>query len=115
MSAWYVLSALGFYPVNPADGNYVFGLLEFPQASIKLTNGKTLQIITHDARLGGHINRASLNGKNMNRVFFTNEQLQSGGTLEFWLSKKSSKWGSAVSAAPPSVTPPSVAPVNPHQ
>jgi predicted alpha-1,2-mannosidase len=105
MSAWYVLSALGFYPVNPADGNYVFGLPEFPQASIKLTNGKTLRIITHNGSLGGHIGRVSLNGKALDRVFFTNEQLQSGGTLEFWLSKEPSKWGVDASAAPPSVTP----------
>jgi predicted alpha-1,2-mannosidase len=104
MSAWYVLSALGFYPVNPADGTYVFGLPVFPNASIKLANGKKLQIVTHDAGLDSHVDRVALNGKDLNQVFFTNEQLQSGGTMEFWLSKKPSKWGVSADAAPPSVT-----------
>ncbi len=105
MSAWYVLSALGFYPVNPADGNYVFGDPLFANAKINLANGKTFEIISSGASPTSHISKVSLNGKELSQVFLTHSQLQQGGTLNIERTEAPSKWGTAIGDAPPSVSP----------
>ena len=104
MSAWYVMSALGFYPVNPADGNYVFGSPLFSDAKIKLSNGKIFEIATSGASPKSYISRVSLNGTDLSRVFLTHAQLQNGGRLNIEMTPTSSKWGTAMRDVPPSVT-----------
>jgi len=89
MSAWYVFSACGFYPVNPADGRYVFGTPQFKELTIKLPNKKTFKITAKN--LSGeniYISKVSLNAKNYSKGYITHQQMLEGGTLEFKMGNK---------------------------
>lgn len=89
MSAWYIFSSLGFYPVNPANGEYIFGSPQIPQATINLENGNKFNVITHNA--GGdniYIREIALNGKPYTKTFITHEDIMKGGKLEFFMGKK---------------------------
>ncbi len=84
MSAWYILSALGFYEVNPGQPIYAFGTPIFKEAKIHLENGKTFTITA--ANVSGkniYIKSAKLNGADYHKTFFTHEDLMNGGILEF--------------------------------
>lgn len=84
MSAWYVLSAMGFYPVNPVSCKYEIGSPLFPEAKIKLDNGKTFTIKAKNA--GGknvYVKSVTLNGKPLKKSYITHDQITSGATLEF--------------------------------
>lgn len=84
MSAWYVFSALGFYPVNPQNGAYVFGSPMVDKAIIKTNMGKEFKIIAHNNNNKNiYIKQAKLNGKNYSKSFITHKDIQSGGILEF--------------------------------
>ncbi len=84
MSAWYILSALGFYQVNPSQAVYAFGTPIFPEAKINLENGKTFTIRAKNVSdKNFYIKSAKLNGKDYRKAFFTHADLMSGGTLEF--------------------------------
>ena len=87
MSAWYVMSAMGFYPVNPADGNYVFGTPLFEQMSIKLDNGNTLDIKAK-GDISGFVESISFNGQKVNGHQITHEQVIQGGELVFVMAQK---------------------------
>jgi predicted alpha-1,2-mannosidase len=89
MSAWYVFSACGFYPVNPADGRYVFGTPQFEELSINLPNKKTFTVRARN--LSGeniYIGKVTLNGKDYQKGYITHQQLLEGGRLEFKMRKK---------------------------
>lgn len=95
MSAWYVLSALGFYQVNPSQPVYTFGTPIFTNAKIHLENGKTFEIKANDGNKSvapPFIQSVKLNGKNHKKAFFTHEDLMRGGTLEFMVADKPSRW-----------------------
>ncbi|HEX8194917.1 MAG TPA: GH92 family glycosyl hydrolase [Pyrinomonadaceae bacterium] len=84
MSAWYVLSALGFYQVNPSDPVYAFGTPLFKEAGINLENGKTFTIKAHAvSKQNIYIKSARLNGKPHNKSFITHYEIMRGGILEF--------------------------------
>lgn len=83
-SAWYVFSALGFYPVCPATDQYVIGIPLFRQAKIHLTNGKTLTINTDDASKR-YIDSMTVNGTAYDKNYLTHSQLTSGATIDFTL------------------------------
>jgi predicted alpha-1,2-mannosidase len=101
MSAWYVLSALGFYPVNPADGTYVVGSPLFDRAAIALPNGKTFSIETNGASEGRYyIQSATLNGKPYGSSFLTHADIMNGGELVFVMGENPSSWGSAADSRP---------------
>jgi predicted alpha-1,2-mannosidase len=103
MSAWYVLSALGFYPVNPADGTYVIGSPLFDRAAIALPNGKAFIIEANGASDGRiYIQSVTLNGKPYGSSFITHQDLMNGGELIFVMGEKPSPWGCAVDARPAS-------------
>ena len=92
MSAWYVFSALGFYPVNPADGNYVFGTPLFKQVILNLPNKKTFTVKARN--LSNHniyIEKVLLNGKEDDRGYISHQQILEGGTLEFKMGNKHGK------------------------
>lgn len=92
MSAWYVFSALGFYPVNPADGNYVFGTPLFSEVSINLPNKKTFTVIAKDlSDQNIYIQKVVLNGKEDDRGYISHQQILDGGTLEFQMGSKHGK------------------------
>jgi len=84
MSAWYVLSAMGFYPVCPGSNEYVFGYPLFDKVTLNLENGKTL-VITKDKNLP-YIGSVKFNGKPLNQWYITYDQIKEGGTLEFVMS-----------------------------
>ncbi|MBS1797795.1 MAG: GH92 family glycosyl hydrolase [Acidobacteria bacterium] len=84
MSAWYILSALGFYEVNPSQPLYAFGTPIFREAKINLENGKTFTIKAPNVSDRNiYIKSARLNGYEQRKAYFTHENLMNGGTLEF--------------------------------
>lgn len=89
MSAWYVFSAIGFYPVNPADGKYVFGTPQVSEAIFNLPEGKTFTVkATNLSDSNIYIAKVILNGKEYPRGFIRHQDLMNGGTLEFQMSDK---------------------------
>ncbi|UJH67058.1 GH92 family glycosyl hydrolase [Allomuricauda sp. SCSIO 65647] len=84
MSAWYVFSALGFYPMNPASGQYEIGSPIFSKATIVLPNSRTFKISAKEtSSTNRYVQSLKLNGKMSNRTYITHEELMEGGTLEF--------------------------------
>ncbi len=84
MSAWYVLSSMGFYPVNPAAGAYVFGSPVFDKVTIGLPQGKYFTIVAENNSAENiFIQSAELNGKPYNKTFITHKEIMNGGTLKF--------------------------------
>lgn len=85
MSAWYVFSAMGFYPVNPADGNYVFGKPMVNSAEFSI-NDKPFKIIAHNLNDKNiYIQSIKLNGVDYDKYYITHENMVQGGTLEFYM------------------------------
>ncbi|MFK8300547.1 GH92 family glycosyl hydrolase [Capnocytophaga canimorsus] len=83
MSAWYVWSSIGLYPMNPVSGEYEIGRPLFPKAKINLPNGKTFTIIAENVSAENmYIQSATLNGKPLDRTFITDEELKNGGELK---------------------------------
>jgi hypothetical protein len=84
MSAWYVFSALGFYPFNPADQNYLIGSPQFDDVVINLESGKKFIIRAKDVSPENiYIKTAKLNGKVLTKSFITHNEIVNGGLLEF--------------------------------
>ncbi|MBR1926765.1 MAG: GH92 family glycosyl hydrolase [Bacteroidales bacterium] len=87
MSAWYVFSALGIYPLCPGTGEFVFSAPVFPRATLTLGSGKQLTI-TADHPEYPYIKEVSFNGRPVNALYVTYDQLKEGGELSFKLSKE---------------------------
>jgi predicted alpha-1,2-mannosidase len=84
MSAWYVMSAMGFYPVCPGSNQYVIGSPAFSEIKIHLENGKEFLIRARANRNGNrYIRKAFSNGEPYNHAFITHEQIMKGGDLRF--------------------------------
>ena len=83
-SAWYVFSALGFYPVCPATDQYVLGIPLFKKATLHLENGKEVVIQTSSAER--YIDRMTFNGSEYTKNYLTHKDLNNGGRLEFKMS-----------------------------
>jgi len=84
MSAWYVFSAIGFYPVNPLDGRYYFGSPQFDQVELNLPNGNKFTVKAMNVSDKNiFIKSKKLNGKIIDRPYITYEELINGGVLEF--------------------------------
>jgi predicted alpha-1,2-mannosidase len=89
MSAWYVLSSMGFYSVNPANGMYVFGRPLFDKVSIQLPENKVFNIETeNNSKENIYIQSVTLNGKNHTKAFITHKEITKGGTLKFVMGNK---------------------------
>ncbi|MBB3274242.1 MULTISPECIES: GH92 family glycosyl hydrolase [unclassified Pseudoxanthomonas] len=84
MSAWFALSALGFYPVDPVSGNYVFGSPLFRRAELHVGNGRRLHVLArrNNAR-NVFVQRVRWNGEPYARNWISHADLAAGGTLEF--------------------------------
>ena len=96
MSAWYVLSALGFYPVCPGNGEYVLGTPIFDTVTVMLENGKTFVITATEGqkRKGFYVQSVRLNGRTSTASSLQHEDIIKGGTLNFALGAQPSKrWG----------------------
>ena len=88
-SAWYVFSALGFYPVAPATNQYVLGAPLFKKATVNLSNGKTLEINAPENNSENkYVEKATLNGREFSENYLNHEELMKGATLEFEMTNK---------------------------
>jgi predicted alpha-1,2-mannosidase len=84
MSAWYVLSSLGFYPVFPASTEYVFGSPLFEKATLHLPEGKRFTVETlNNSPENIYIQRVELNGEEYNKMSISHQDLMNGGVLKF--------------------------------
>jgi len=106
-SSWYVMSALGFYPVDPSSPDYILGSPIFDKATIHLGNGHDFTIVArNNSAKNIYIQSVTLNGKPWNKPWFSHSDMVDGGTLSLTMGPLPNKqWGSAVDAAPPSMTP----------
>ena len=104
MSAWYVLSALGIYPVCPGDPHYVIGSPVFRKATIHLVNGQTFTITAKDnGPQEYYIQDANLNGAPFDKTYISQKQIEHGGELSFQMgSFPNYNWGVAAESVPPS-------------
>lgn len=94
MSAWYVFSAMGFYPVNPADGRYIIGSPLLDECILKLAGNKEFRIRTiRKSPEDIYIQSVTLNGKKHKDFFITHQDIMNGGTMVFKMGKKPSGWG----------------------
>ena len=82
MSAWYMLSAMGFYPVDPVSCKYVFGAPQMPKIVVHLADGKTLTVIADGiSENAKYVESITLNGEPITESYITQEQIVGGGTL----------------------------------
>jgi predicted alpha-1,2-mannosidase len=101
MSAWYVFSALGFYPVVPGSGQYVIGTPLFEKTTIRLDNGNTFTVSAKGVSARRrYIQRAYRNGQLWPKTWFSHEDLLEGGDLRFDMGDKPSEWGKNVADCP---------------
>jgi predicted alpha-1,2-mannosidase len=107
-SAWYIFSAMGFYPVNPASLTYVIGRPLFDKVEIRLGNGNIFVIESRNVSPENmFIQSATLDGRPLNKPWFDHRRLADGGTLTFTMGRTPNKsWGRHPSQAPPSMTGP---------
>ena len=105
-SAWYVFSALGFYPVTPAVNEYVIGSPLFKKATIHLENGKTFQISApNNSKENFYIQSATLNSDAYNKSFITFDAIQNGGELYFEMDNTPNKnWANDDDSVPYSLS-----------
>ena len=84
MSAWYMFSAMGFYPVDPVSGNYIFGAPQLPKIVLNLADGKTFTVIAEGiSEENKYVESITLNGEPYTQNYITHEDIMKGGTLVF--------------------------------
>ncbi|KZV62243.1 glycoside hydrolase family 92 protein [Peniophora sp. CONT] len=95
MSAWYIFSAIGFYPVNPVSGEYVVGTPFFDKITIHLPAAdKPLVIIAPDATTQPYVKSVAVNGEKLERPIILHAQIAKGGEIEFEMSGEPQAWAS---------------------
>lgn len=101
MSAWYILSAMGLYQVDPSGGKYIIGSPVLDRAVINVGGGKTFTVETlNNSAENIYVQSATLNGKPLKRTYVMFTEITSGGTLKLVMGSKPSKWGTAKNARP---------------
>ncbi len=92
MSAWYVFSAMGFYPVDPISGKYEIGTPMYPEMKMHLANGKTFTILAPAvSKENIYIQSIKLDGKPYDKSYITHEQIMNGSIFEFEMGNKPGK------------------------
>ncbi len=116
MSAWYVFSAMGFYPVTPGSNHYILGTPLLEKATINLENGNQFTISAEGASELTYIKNVWLNGVELERSYISHDDIMNGGVMEYELSSTPTKWATDDSAVPTTsiidhliVTPPHIA------
>ena len=105
MSAWYVFSSLGFYPVCPGSNEFALTAPQFPKAVVRLANGRTLTVTADNPRRSVYIASVALDGKPIDRNYITYDELMQGGELHFALRPRPDyERGTDDAAAPHSLT-----------
>lgn len=92
MSAWYILSALGFYPVEPAGGRYVFGSPLFDKAVLQVSGGTFTITARNNSEQNRYIQSVRLNGEPYRQPWINHADITAGGTLELTMSAKPARW-----------------------
>lgn len=107
-SSWYVLSAMGFYTVNPASPDYILGSPIFSHVILHMGNGKDFEVVArNNSEKNIYIQSATLNGKPWNKPWFSHSDIADGGRLELQMGPLPNKqWGASKDAAPPSMSAP---------
>lgn len=107
-ASWYVMSALGFYPVDPSSPDYIMGSPIFNKATIHMGNGHDFTIIArNNSAKNIYIQSATLNGKPWNKPWFSWSDIADGAKLVLTMGPEPNKnWGSALADAPPSMSKP---------
>jgi predicted alpha-1,2-mannosidase len=107
MSAWYVFSALGFYPVAPGSNQYVLGSPAVERAEIDLGGDRTLRVVAENQAPGNvYVDQVWLNGRRLDRCYITHGEVVGGGELRFVMSDQASRErGTGASARPYSMSP----------
>jgi putative alpha-1,2-mannosidase len=105
-SSWYVMSAMGFYTVDPSSPNYILGSPIFDKVTIHMGNGRDFVIaVKSNSEKNMYIQSATLNGKPWNKPWFSHAEMANGGSLVLNMGPMPNrKWGSAPDAAPPSMS-----------
>ena len=94
MSAWYLFTCLGFYPVCPGSDYYVIGAPQVRKATMHLSNGKTFVINANNlSDKNFYVQSVQLNGKKIENPFLSHSALSAGGILTFEMGPEPSKWG----------------------
>jgi len=94
MSAWYIFTCMGFYPVCPASDHYVIGAPQIPKITMRLSNGKTFTTTAQNlSDQNFYIQSVKLNGKVWDSPFLPYKELKDGGTLDFVMGPHPSQWG----------------------
>ncbi|MNL18421.1 Glycosyl hydrolase family 92 [compost metagenome] len=92
MSAWYLFTALGFYPVAPGEDAYWIGSPLVKSAKINLENGKTISIqVKNQSEKNVYVKKVSLNGQTLSGFKLSYEAIKNGGELQFEMASKPSK------------------------
>ncbi|SHF17353.1 GH92 family glycosyl hydrolase [Flavisolibacter ginsengisoli] len=92
MSAWYIFSSIGFYPVTPGSGEYQLGSPAVDKAVIQLENGKSFTIeARNQSDKNVYVQKVVLNGVELNRLYITQQDILKGGTLQFFMGSKPNK------------------------
>ena len=102
MSAWYIMSAMGFYQVNPSNGVFVFGSPLFPSLTLRLENGRSFTVTAEgNSDTNIYIQSATLNGQPYEKSYITYDDIMSGGELHFVMGDKPNKsFGAAPESRP---------------
>ena len=106
LSSWFLFSAMGFYPVNPAEGVYVIGAPLMDKVAIDLGGQRTFSIEAQDlSPINKYVTGAMLNGKPLDRCWVSHADIAGGGTIRFTMgAEPNTAWASSPDAAPPSMT-----------
>ena len=101
MSAWYILSSVGLYQVDPVGGRFVIGSPLFDKATVNMGGGKTFTVVAkNNSDKNIYVQSARLNGKTLKNSYVDFNDIRHGGTLELVMGPKPSKWGAAAACRP---------------
>jgi predicted alpha-1,2-mannosidase len=106
MSAWYIFSALGFYPCNPASGEYILGSPLIDEATIQVADGKTFTVVVkNNSGKNKYIQAVKLNGSSYDKVYITHSAIIKGGTLNIEMGDTpNATWGKDQASMPYSLS-----------
>lgn len=101
MSAWYILSSVGLYQVDPVGGRFVIGSPLFDKATVNVGGGKTFTVVAkNNSDKNIYVQSARLNGKNLKNSYVDFNDIRRGGTLELVMGPKPSKWATTTACRP---------------
>lgn len=101
MSAWYILSSVGLYQVDPVGGRFVIGSPLFDKATVNVGGGKTFTVVAkNNSDKNIYVQSARLNGKTLKNSYVDFNDIRRGGTLELVMGPKPSKWATAAAYRP---------------